>query len=128
MTPLFRLGLGGRLGTGRQYVAWISLRDVVDGIRFLLTAEGVRGAVNLTGPAPVTNAEFTRALGAVLRRPAVFAVPRLALRLAVGPFTDDGILSGQRAVPAVLTRHGYAFHDREVSAALGWALHRPPAR
>src|SRR5947209_157153 len=84
MLPLFRLGLGGRLGSGRQWMPWISLADEVAAIEFLLSADAVTGAVNLTGPAPVTNAEFTRTLGRVLHRPAVLPVPVAALRVVLG--------------------------------------------
>ncbi|HEV2088771.1 MAG TPA: TIGR01777 family oxidoreductase [Cryptosporangiaceae bacterium] len=121
MVPLFKLGLGGKLGSGRQYQPWISLRDEVDAIRFLLVSPEISGPANLTGPVPVTNAEFTRALAEVLHRPAVLPVPRLALRTVLGPFADEGVLAGQRAVPAVLSAHGFAFTDPDVRSALRWA-------
>jgi uncharacterized protein (TIGR01777 family) len=121
--PLFSLGLGGRLGSGRQYWPWISLTDHVAAIRFLLEHE-VSGAVNLTGPAPVTNAEFTRALGAILSRPAVFAVPAWSLRLVLGEFADQGVLVSQRIVPRALEDAGFAFRHRTVEDALRWALGR----
>jgi hypothetical protein len=124
MVPLFKLGVGGRLGSGRQYTPWISLRDEIGAIRFLLTADDVRGPVNLTGPEPVTNAEFTKALGRVLDRPAVLPVPRFALRIVTGSFADEGILTGQRAMPTVLLKHGYRFLDQDVTSALRWALGR----
>jgi uncharacterized protein (TIGR01777 family) len=122
LAPLFKAGLGGRLGSGRQYTPWISLRDVLGIIRFLLATEELHGPVNLTGPEPVTNAEFTRLLAATVHRPAVLPVPRVALRIAVGEFADEGVLAGQRAVPAVLLRHEYPFQDEDAAAALSWAL------
>jgi uncharacterized protein (TIGR01777 family) len=122
LAPLFRLGLGGRLGSGRQYQPWISLADEVDAIRFLLTADDISGPVNLTGPEPVTNAEFTRVLGGVLNRPTVLTVPAFALRIALDGFADEGALIGQRAVPRVLTEHGFTFSHRELEPALRWAL------
>ena len=124
LLPLFRLGVGGKLGAGRQYVPWISLRDEVDAICFLLTAP-VSGAVNLTGPDPVTNAEFTAALAAAVHRPAVVTVPGPALRLVLGEFAGVGVLAGQRAVPAVLQDAGFTFTHRDVAAALQAAIARP---
>ncbi len=119
--PIFRLGLGGRLGSGRQYQPWISLRDEVGAIRFLLTAP-VSGPVNLTAPGPVTNAEFTATLGRVLHRPAVLPVPAPALWVVLGEFARVGVLAGQRAVPAALTAAGFEFTDRDLDAALRAAL------
>ncbi|SNQ48923.1 conserved hypothetical protein [Frankia canadensis] len=116
--PLFRVGLGGRLGSGRQWLSWISLRDQVDAIRFLLTAESVRGPVNLVAPAPVTNARFTAALAAALHRPALAPVPRLALRAALGGFADEVALASQRIAPAVLTGAGFPFTHPDLDQAL----------
>ncbi|MCW2509559.1 MAG: hypothetical protein JWP68_2707 [Modestobacter sp.] len=124
LLPLFRLGLGGKLGSGRQYMSWISLRDEVDAIRFLLTAP-VSGPVNLTGPEPVTNAAFTEALATALHRPAFLTVPGPALQLALGEFARVGVLAGQRAVPTVLERAGYSFHHPDLAAALQSAIAGP---
>jgi uncharacterized protein len=124
LVPLFRLGLGGTLGNGRQYMPWISLRDEVDAITFLLTA-AVSGPVNLTGPDPVPNAEFTAALAAAVHRPAVLKVPGPALRLALGEFAQVGVLAGQRAVPTVLQAAGYSFCHPDLASALQAALARP---
>ena len=123
LAPIFRLGLGGRIGSGEQYWPWISLQDEVDAIRFLLTAP-LSGPVNLTGPAPVTNAEFTRALGQVLRRPTVLPVPGFALRAALGEFAPVGVLAGQRAVPAALEAAGFRWTHPDVTSALRAALGR----
>ena len=120
--PLFKAGLGGRLGSGRQYLPWISLRDEVAAIQFLLAAEGVAGPVNLTGPDPATNAEFTAELARQLHRPALFAVPPFALRIVLAGFADEGVLAGQRAIPAVLTQHGFNFTDPTLADALRYAL------
>jgi len=122
--PVFRLGAGGRLGSGRQYWPWISLLDEVGAVRFLLGAQTVRGPVNLTGPAPVTNAEFTEVLASVLGRPAGLPVPAVALRLALGEFADEGVLIGQRAVPRVLTEAGYAFEHPTLEQTLRWVTGR----
>ncbi|GAA4751578.1 TIGR01777 family oxidoreductase [Modestobacter marinus] len=121
LLPLFRLGLGGKLASGRQYMPWISLQDEVDAIRFLLTAP-VSGPVNLTAPSPATNAEFTAALAEVVHRPAVFTVPGFALRLALGEFADVGVLAGQRAVPEVLRSAGFEFTHEDLRAALQAAV------
>jgi uncharacterized protein (TIGR01777 family) len=121
---VFRLGLGGRMGSGRQFWPWISLRDEVDAIRFLLTAD-VSGPVNLTGPTPVPNAEFTRSLARAVHRPAVLAVPGPAIRLALGEFGRSSVLAGQRAVPAKLEAAGYRFTHTSLDAALQEALARP---
>ncbi|MGI8334108.1 TIGR01777 family oxidoreductase [Actinomadura scrupuli] len=115
--PLFKLGLGGPLGNGRQWMSWISLPDQLAGLRFLLDRDDVEGPVNLTAPHPVTNAEFTRAVGKALRRPAVLPVPAAALRLAVGRFADEAILVSQRVVPRRLTEAGFTFEHPDVDSA-----------
>ena len=121
--PLFRLGLGGPLGSGRQVMSWISLADEVGAILFAIGTDTLRGPANLVGPAPVTNARFTAALGQVLRRPARLPVPAAALRLAFGrALADEALLAGQRVVPAALLTHGYRFEHRTVDAALRAAL------
>ncbi|GAA4614027.1 TIGR01777 family oxidoreductase [Saccharopolyspora hordei] len=121
LRPLFRLLLGGRLGDGTQYVPWISLDDEVAAIRFVLEHPEVSGPVNLTGPDPVTNAEFTKALGEALGRPAPWVVPAFALRLALGELADQ-VLAGQRAVPTVLESHGFSFQHPAIGAALAAAV------
>lgn len=123
LKPLFALGLGGRLGDGKQYMPWISLDDEVGAIRFALENDQVSGPVNLTGPEPVTNAEFTREVGEVMHRPTPWVVPAFALRLARGAeLVDEMVLSGQRAVPAVLSARGYQFQHGTLHAALTAAL------
>jgi uncharacterized protein len=123
LKPLFSVGLGGRLGSGQQYMPWISLDDEVGAIRFVLEHAELSGPVNLSGPEPVTNAEFTRALGKALKRPAPLVVPGFALRLALGAeLVDEMALIGQRAVPAVLLAHAYPFRHTTLSSALTAAL------
>jgi len=121
LKPLFALGVGGKLGSGDQWWPWISLRDEVDAIRFLLTAEAA-GPVNLSGPEPVTNAAFTAALGRVLSRPTLIPVPGFALSLVLGEFAQAGVLGGQRALPRVLMDAGYTFTHGDVESALRWAV------
>ncbi|WP_265523677.1 TIGR01777 family oxidoreductase [Oerskovia flava] len=125
LLPLLRLGVGGRLGSGRQYWSWITMRDEVDAIVHLLTAQ-VHGPVNLTGPAPAPNAEVTRALAAVLRRPAVLAVPTVALQVVLGELASD-ILASQRALPHVLEASGYRFHHPDLESAVRWVVSGAPS-
>jgi uncharacterized protein len=120
----FRLGLGGRLGSGRQYMSWIAIDDEVTAIHEALTNPGLSGPVNLVAPHPVTNAEFTRTLGRVLRRPAVLPVPRLALRLMFGEFAREGLLAGQRVLSARLSASGYDFRHPRLEQALRHLLRR----
>ncbi|UGT54452.1 TIGR01777 family oxidoreductase [Nocardia asteroides] len=116
--PLYWLGLGGRLGSGRQYMPWISLDDEVGAIVFALTRSELSGPINAAGPAPVTNAEFNRALSRAMHRPAPFIVPGFALRALVGEFADEAILHGPRAIPAALEQAGYTFQHPTIGAAL----------
>ena len=118
---LFSLGLGGRLGNGRQYMPWISLEDQVRAMLFAITHDNVAGPVNLTGPAPVTNAEFTAAMGRAVNRPTPLTVPGFALRAAFGEFAEEGLLGGQRAIPAALERAGFEFHHNTIGEALAFA-------
>ena len=118
---LFSLGLGGRLGNGRQYMPWISLEDQVRAVLFAITHDNVAGPVNLTGPAPVTNAEFTAAMGRAVNRPTPLTVPGFALRAAFGEFAEEGLLGGQRAIPAALERAGFEFHHNTIGEALAFA-------
>lgn len=113
--PLFRVGLGGRLGDGRQWWSWISLRDEVRALMFLLDQD-INGPVNLTSPEPVRNAVATAALGRALHRPTLAPVPAFALRLALGGFADD-VLGSQRVLPGVLTDAGFTFEHRDVDSA-----------
>jgi len=115
----FRFFAGGRLGSGRQYVSWIHLDDWVEMVRWALGNGEVSGPINLTAPAPVTNAEFTRALAAALRRPALFPVPGLALRVVLGTeMADSLLLGGQRVLPARAQRQGFQFRFATIESAL----------
>lgn len=119
---LFKAGLGAPLGSGRQWVSWISLDDTVSAMRHLLTAD-VEGPANLVGPAPVTNRVFTKALGRAVHRPTLpIPVPAVALRLAVGQFADEGILIGQRLMPTALTDSGFNYAHPELDKALSASL------
>ena len=119
--PIFKLGLGGRLGSGSQYMSWLTRSDVVDATVWTLEHEDVSGPVNVSTPNPVTNSEFTRALGRALRRPAVLAVPAFALRLAQGDLAEV-VTSSARMDPARLRESGFKFGHPEIDGALEWAL------
>lgn len=124
MLPLFRLGLGGRFGNGRQWQSWISLDDEVGAIRHLLTSS-LSGPVNLTAPTPVANTEFTRVLASVLKRPALFPVPAFGPRLLLGSELADALLfTGQKVMPRALEADGYAFTHPGLEAALRSLLGR----
>ena len=117
----FRLGLGAKVGSGRQYFSWISLTDEVRAIRFLLDSAGASGPFNLTAPEPVTNAEFTRALAKALGRPAVLGLPSAALRAALGEVASE-LLGSARVVPARLEEAGFRFAHPDIATALAALL------
>ena len=122
LRPLFRLALGGRLGSGEQYFPWISLEDEVGAIRFLAEHDEISGPVNLAGPELVTNAEFTRALAAAVGRPAPFVVPGFALKAVLGQMAEEMVLTGPRAEPAILLAAGYQYRHVSVAEALSVAV------
>jgi uncharacterized protein len=122
MLKPFRLGLGGTLGSGRQWMSWISLRDAVRAILFLMENDNLSGAFNFTSPNPVTNQTFTRALAHAVRRPAILPVPAAALRLAYGAMADEGLLASCRALPKGLQQAGFKFEDLEIEPALAALL------
>lgn len=128
MTLPFRLGLGGPLGSGRQYYSWVGMEDVLGALLFALTHDAVRGPMNVTAPTPVTNAEFTRTLGRVLRRPAVLPVPAFGLSLLFGEMAEAELLSSKRVLPAVLQQHGFTFLLPTLEQALRHTLGRHDAR
>src|SRR5699024_5859483 len=115
---LFKLGLGGKLGSGNQYMPWVTLRDVTAAVRFIIAHEAVHGPVNLAAPQPVTNAAFTAALGRKLRRPTPWRVPAFGLDLALGQAAREMVLVSQRVLPTTLHAHGYRFTDPDLDAAL----------
>jgi uncharacterized protein len=125
--PLFRLGIGGRLGSGRQWLSWISLPDEVGAVLHALDTADLQGALNATAPAPVTNRAFTSALGRALHRPTILAVPGFALRVALGSdLASEMVLAGQRVLPTRLSATGYAFRHADIDAACA-ALFAPGA-
>lgn len=117
--PIFKLGLGAPLGSGRQYWSWITVDDWVGAVLRVLRDPGLSGPVNLTAPHPVTNAEFTKTLAHAVRRPAMpLAVPGFALKTAIGGFADEGVLTGQRVLPGRLTEAGHTFRHIRLGDAL----------
>jgi len=120
--PVFRLGLGAQLGDGSQFMSWVALDDVVGAVRHVLQDKTLVGPVNVTSPNPVTNREFTEALGRVLGRPTLLSVPRFLLRLAPGNMADEAILASARVLPTRLLGTGYEFRLPELAAALRLAL------
>jgi len=121
LTP-FKLGVGGRVASGRQYMSWVTLEDLVAVIRFAIENESLRGPVNAVAPQAVTNEEFTKALGRVLGRPTIFPIPKLAARLAFGEMADALLLSSTRVEPARLKEAGFAFADADIEGALRHVL------
>ncbi|MBI1750821.1 MAG: TIGR01777 family protein [Acidobacteria bacterium] len=120
----FKLGAGGRLGSGQQWMSWLSLPEAAGFVRHALENTGLRGAVNAVAPCPVRNSEFTKALGKVLRRPTLFPAPAFALKLALGEMAEALLLSSQRVIPARLQEQGYHFMHPELERALRAVLKR----
>jgi uncharacterized protein (TIGR01777 family) len=116
MVPLFRLGLGGKLGNGKQWWSWITLHDHIRAIEFLLENK-ISGPVNLTSPNPVTNQQFTAALARAMHRPALFPAPAIALKIALGGFSSE-ILGSKRVIPQVLQEAGFTWDYPHISEAL----------
>jgi uncharacterized protein len=123
LTP-FRLGLGGKIGSGEQWWSWIHVQDLAGAIYFLLNRSTLLGAVNLVSPSPLRNAEFTRILAAVLRRPAIFPLPAFVARMAFGQMADELLLSSQKVGPAKLIAGGFAFRHTDLKRALAEILQR----
>jgi uncharacterized protein (TIGR01777 family) len=117
LTP-FSMGVGGRVGSGQQWMSWIALEDVIKALRFLIDHPGIKGPVNFTAPGPVTNIEFTEALGNALSRPTLFSIPAFAARMAFGEMADALLLSSAKVEPRRLKENGYQFKHSELSSAL----------
>ena len=117
LTP-FRMGIGGRIGDGKQWMSWIAIEDVVNGLKFLIEDKSASGPVNFVAPNPATNAEFTKALGRVLSKPTFIPVPEFGVRLAFGEMADALLLSSQRGKPGVLMERGFHFRWPTLDSAL----------
>lgn len=118
MLPPFRLGLGGPLGDGSQYVSWVSLQDACRALLFLIEHDTLTGAFNITAPEPVSNKSFAQALAHAVHRPSIIPVPRFAVRLAVGDLADEALFTSIRVVPTRLTEAGFTFHDLKIGPTL----------
>jgi uncharacterized protein (TIGR01777 family) len=122
--PIFRLGLGGKIGSGRQYWSWVVIDDVVGTILHALEEDSLKGPVNVAVPEPLTNAEYTRTLGRVLGRPTIFPLPAPAARVMLGQVADELLLASQRIEPARLKETGYSYRYPELEGALRYLLGR----
>jgi uncharacterized protein len=117
LTP-FKMGMGGKVGTGKQYISWVALEDAVNAIKLAINDQSMQGPVNVVSPNPVTNEEFTKTLGHVLNRPTALAMPAFAARLAFGEMADEMLLVSQRVLPKKLVGAGFQFHYPELEAAM----------
>jgi uncharacterized protein (TIGR01777 family) len=124
LAPVFEVGAGGKIGHGNQWMSWIARSDVVRALCFLLVTEAVNGPANFTAPYPERNADFAKALGHVLHRPALATVPAFAVRLMYGELADEALLAGQRVFPRVLETAGFAFEYPHLEGALRHELGR----
>jgi uncharacterized protein len=127
MLPPFRMGIGGKIGSGKQWMSWIALEDVVGALKFVLANETLSGPVNFVAPNPVTNAEFTNTLGKALSRPTLFPIPAFGVRLLFGEMADALLLSSQRVEPQRLKATGYEFQYSQLQTVLSHALQKPTA-
>ena len=118
MLPPFRMGVGGNIGSGRQWMSWIDIDDVVGAILHVIKNDSLRGPINVVGPNPVRNAEFTKTLASVLSRPAILPMPAFAARLVFGQMADELLLASQRVEPTNLSSTGYTFQNPELRSAL----------
>jgi uncharacterized protein len=123
MLPIFRLGLGGRIGSGRQYMSWIALPDLVGIICYAIQTPSLHGPVNSVSPNPVTNIDFSQALGRALSKPAPFALPAFAARFAFGEMANEALLASTRVAPTRLIQSGYKFQFSELDGALRHLFH-----
>lgn len=118
MLPAFKMGVGGKVGDGRQWMSWIDVQDLVGAIHHILKSDLLYGPVNMVAPRPVTNAEFTQTLASVLSRPAIFPVPEFAVKLLFGEMGETVLLGSQRVEPTQLVSSGYPFRFRDLRASL----------
>jgi uncharacterized protein len=118
MLPPFKMGMGGKVGNGKQYWPWITLEDVVGAIRFAITHEPLSGPVNLCSPQQTTNKEFTKAIGRVLRKPTIFPLPSVAVTLLLGEMGQEALLTSERVEPVKLKQAGFQFKHPEIEEAM----------
>ena len=118
MLPAFKVGLGGRLGNGSQWMSWVHIDDVVNAIMFLVKNESLKGAFNVTSPKPVTNADFTKILAKTLKRPALLNMPDFVIKILFGEVGEALLLNGQKVIPNNLMNSGYDFVYKDMAVAL----------
>ncbi len=118
LLPVFKLGLGGKMSDGEQWMSWVSLTDVVRAILFAVETDGMRGPINVVSPNPVTNTAFTRTMGRILHRPTLLSVPAAALQLALGEMAKETVLASLRVVPMRLSDAGFHFQQEAIEPAL----------
>lgn len=128
MIPPFKSGLGGAIGSGEQYISWISIRDLVAIVDFLIDRTDIQGAVNVVSPIPTTNKVLTESLGRALKRPAFFRIPGFMVRLLFGPMAEEMLLCSTRVTPRVLLESDYLFQDQSLDAVLRFCLTGTPAQ
>ena len=124
MIPPFKAGVGGVIGTGKQHISWISIRDVVSIIDFIIKNESISGPVNVVSPIQTTNKELTKTLGKVLKRPTLFTVPASAARLIFGQMADEMLLSSSRVTPQKLMQSGYQYIDQSLESVLRYCTEK----
>lgn len=124
MLPAFKMGMGGPLGDGQQWVSWVSIADVVGAIEFALSHKNISGPINVVAPQPVRNKEFAHTIGKALHRPEPVPVPKTMLHLMFGDFAEEALLSSTKALPEKLTQAGYKFHHPDLQTALDSILHK----
>ena len=122
LTP-FKMGMGGKVGSGKQFISWVALEDAVNAIKFAIEDESIRGPLNVVSPNPVTNEEFTKTLGHVLNRPTALAMPAFAARIAFGEMADEMLLVSQKVIPKKLSQIGFKFAFPDLEAALRHLVH-----
>jgi uncharacterized protein (TIGR01777 family) len=118
MLPPFKMALGGPIGSGNQWMSWIHMADIVGLIRYAIEQESIRGAINGTAPVPVTNKEFSKTLGKVLKRPAIFPMPAFVVKILFGQMGEELLLAGKRVVPDKMVQAGYSFKYADLDSAL----------
>ncbi len=118
MVPPFRAGLGGVIGSGEQYISWISIRDICEIVSFILARPHIRGPVNVVSPVQTTNRELSKTLGKILDKPVIFRIPAFAARIIFGRMADEMLLTSTRVTPAMLLKEGYAFRDQSLETVL----------
>ncbi|WP_457577290.1 TIGR01777 family oxidoreductase [Desulfomarina sp.] len=126
MIPPFRAGVGGIIGSGEQYISWISIRDICEIVSFILTSPRIQGPVNVVSPVQTTNRELSKTLGKILNKPVIFRIPAFAARMIFGRMADEMLLTSTRAAPTALLEAGYTFQDQSLETVLRFCTRKEP--